>query len=457
MRLVRGCIPLSAAAAILLLLNATIARAATLPVGNITYVGTDSNIYYCDAKCAQPKCITCKGEGAHVRRDGTIAPVAWPVQMPDELPGRPGRPEENAPRTGAEYGWPTFSPDGKLLAYTSQTFKKDGMSYAVWVYEIARQVSMQIFESRSERVIYLMWLGDGKHLSFLLGEPRGLSLILAEMKESAPVRIVTTGLPLYFAWGATPGELAVHLLAINSDRTEQVALMSLTPTSQNIDKVLSNGRTPFKNPCWSPDGKHLAYIASYHAESNIIVAEADGKNPRSVVSLPVGENSLIWAPDSAHLAYSTAITAQNPVYHGIKLVEIASATSKWLTKVDVAAFFFSPDAQHLLYIGVPAEKPYYNWSVIDVRTGNEKTLGNFLSTPDESTVYRYFDQLAVSHTIWSPDSKAFIYAGVRLVGDPERAIGVSPPPLAWVVPIDGSEPHQIATAVIAFFSPAATQ
>ena len=31
-----------------------------------------------------------------------------------------------------------------------------------------------------------MWLGDGKHLSFLLGEPRGLSLILAEMKESAP-------------------------------------------------------------------------------------------------------------------------------------------------------------------------------------------------------------------------------------------------------------------------------
>ena len=63
---------------------------------------------------------------------------------------------------------------------------------------------------------------------------------------------------------------------------------------------------------------------------------------------------------------------------------------------------------------MPAEKPYYSWSVVDVKTGAQKALGNFLATPDESTAYRYFDQLAVSHTIWSPDSSSFIYAGVHL-------------------------------------------
>ncbi|MDO8432886.1 MAG: hypothetical protein Q7S58_10815 [Candidatus Binatus sp.] len=455
MRLLRACMMIPAATAILLWFGASIAAAAATPsAGNITYVGTDANIYYCDAKCAQPRCITCKGAGAHVRRDDAVALAAWPAQLPG-IPGEPGRPEESAPRSGSEYGWPTFSPDGKMLAYASETHKKDGASYAVWVYDIASQVSMQIFESRSERLIYLVWLGDGQHLSFLLGEPRGMSLMLAEKKESAPVRIVTTGLPLYFAWGMKPDTLALHLLALNSERTEQVALMSLTPTSQNIDKVLSSGRTPFKNPCWSPDGKHIAYVASYHAESNIVVADAQGKNPRSIVSLPVGENSMIWAPDSAHLAYSTAITAQNPVYHGIKLVDIADATSKWITKADVAAFFFSPDSQHVLYIGVPPEKPYYAWNVIDLKSGKEKALGNFLTTVDESTMYRYFDQLAVSHQIWSPDSTAFIFAGVRLLGDPNRALGVAPPPMAYVVPIDGSEPHQVASAVLGFFSPAA--
>ena len=85
---------------------------------------------------------------------------------------------------------------------------------------------MLIFESRSERIVYLVWTPDGQHLSFLLGEPRGLSLVLAEVKESTPVRIVTTGMPLYFDWSPQPGEVALHTLALDPDRTEQVSLMS---------------------------------------------------------------------------------------------------------------------------------------------------------------------------------------------------------------------------------------
>ena len=92
--------------------------------------------------------------------------------------------------------------------------------------------------------------------------------------------------------------------------------------------------------------------------------------------------------------------------------------------------------------------------MVDVKTGAQKALGNFLATPDESTAYHYFDQLAVSHTIWSPDSSSFIYAGVHLEGSPDKALGYAPAPSAWIVPIDGSKPHAIANAVLAFFSPA---
>ena len=443
-RVWRGLHRIVLAAALAFLLTPGFASSAVKTTGGtIAFVGTDSNIYYCDAKCTEPKCVTCKTAATHVRRDEKSAIV----RVADS-------PADDDSHTQHEYGWPTFSPDGQRLAYSSETHKPDENSFAVWVYDIAGHTRIQIFESRADRVVYVTWLPDGKHLSFLLGQPRGLSLMLAEVKESAPIRIVTTGMPLYFDWGATEGTLAVHTLALNSDRSEQVSLLNLTPTSQGVAKVLSSGRTPFKTPVWSPDGKHLAYVVNNHAESNIIVADPDAKNPRSVVSLPVGENSILWAPDSAHIAYSTAITAQNPIYHGIKLVDVATAESKWLTKDDVAAFFFAPDARHLAYVGVPQEKPYYTWSVIDLKTGQHKALVNFLTTPEESTAYRYFDQLAVSHTIFAPDSSAFIFAGVRLIGSPELALGVSPPPSAWIVPIDGTPPRAVAQAVLGFFSPA---
>ncbi len=55
--------------------------------------------------------------------------------------------------------------------------------------------------------------------------------MLAEVKESTPVRIVTTGMPLYFDWSPQPGEVALHTLALDPDRTEQASLMS-TDTHQ---------------------------------------------------------------------------------------------------------------------------------------------------------------------------------------------------------------------------------
>jgi len=413
--------------------------------GAVAFVGIDNNIYYCTGDCTEPECATCPVKGHYVGRRPLVRPVAFGLGT--EAPKR------------TSYDWPTFSRDGKRLAYISSTLSPTGSSFALWVYDIVEHQATQIFQSRDQRLIYLYWLADGKHLSFLLTQPGGLVLMLPEASQSAPVRVVTTGLPLYFDWSPTSTRVLVHAAALNADRTEQVSLMSLTPTGQGVDKILSLGRSAFKAPCWSPDFRHLAYVTRNYSQASLILADRGGERPRELVSLPVGQNSFVWARDSRHIAYSTTVVSQpmredGLVFHGIELLDIESGDRRRLTGDNVAAYFFSPNSRYLAYLAVPADKPYYTWKAIEVASGETRSLVNFVTTGDESIMYRFFEQYALSHTIWLPDSKAFVYAGVPVTGDGGEPGPATPAPMVWIVPIDGSTPRAIAPGTLVFTSPA---
>jgi Tol biopolymer transport system component len=442
-----------ALAAVALAMFAPEALAAARAAARIVMLGTDDQIYVCSGDCAKSECITCPIKGLQVRGPAGIRRVSTTAQF--EVPGMPPSDEGAPPRVmTTRYGWPTFSPDGSKLAYSWTGRDPDGNQFGLSVYDFARHLSTPIFASRNERVDYVFWTPDGKNVSFLLGEPEGLSLVLAEVKEKAPVRMVLSGSPIYYDWNRTADRLVVHTNNGNQSRAEHVTLMSISPTSQEVLRTVSRGRLPFKNPSWSPDGKHLAFIANNHAESYLVVSDPEGNNPKALASLPIGESSFVWAPDSQHLAYSSAVIGADAVLHGIRVVDIADAESKRLTGDDVAAYYYSPDGKYLAYIAVPADRPFYQWVLIDLKSGKARKLDMFLATQDESVSYHYFDQLALSHSIWSPDSSEFVFAGVRLLAAPDQGGGPTPQPRLWIEPVDGRPSRSGQTATLAFYSPA---
>ena len=404
----------------------------------ITFVGTDSNIYYCQRDCVTAECLTCPVRGLEVRATGLIDAV---------LP--------MAEREPADYDWPTYSPDGTKLAYVSARRTENGPEFGVHVYDFKVKHAIQIFDSPSERPIYFFWLADSHKLSFLLAGAKGLSLMLAEAREGAPVRLIARGVPLYFDWNLPRHKLLVHTNSEAAPHSEQIYLMSLTESGQAVDKVLSLGSAPFKVPAWSRDGKHLAYVANSAGQAKLYVADGEAKNPRALVSLGEGESSFEWAPDSRHICYSTAPPGENLMYDGIELLDTATGKINKVVQEPVAAYYISPDSRHLAYIAIP-RGPYFSWYVADLPSGKSRHLLDFVTTGDEAIAYRYFDQLALSHSIWSPRSDALIFAGVLINGEGEVMPPMfSPPPSVWVVPISKAPAQKIADGKLAFWSPTA--
>jgi Tol biopolymer transport system component len=411
--------------------------------GRIAFIGTDHYVHTCSGDCDHPQCITCPSHGIHVE----LSPKSSPVRLVQEVAPEP------APGP-IRYGWPTFSPDGNKLAFAWAGRRADGNLFGVSVYEFDTAQTLDLFASRSQKIVYISWTPDGKNLSFLAGEPQGLSLMLAEVREHAPVRIVMSGAPLFYDWSRNAERLVVHTQTGDPSAGDSIQVLRLTPTNQVVERVLTRGRVPFRTPCWSADGRHLAYIANFAAETYVVVADPDGTHPRSLASLPVGQSSFVWSPDSRHIAFSTAVIGSEGLYHGIDLLDLKSGDTKQLTRDDVLAYFFSPDGRYLAYIAVPENRPYYTWKTIELKDARVRTLDNFISTEPEALAYRYFDQLAVSHTIWSPDSKGFVYAGVKLFGSPRHALRLTPAPQLWIVPVGGGGSRPVAPATLAFYAPA---
>ncbi len=429
--LLRGMV---AAAIITLALSSTVWAGGAART-TIAFVGTDSNIYCCKGDCSVTQCLTCPVSGLEVRAAGLLN-VALPV----------------AEQEPVDYNWPTFSPDGTKLAYVSARRGRDGPVFGVHIFDFNVKNSIEIFEGSRERPIYLFWPGDSHKLSFLTAGASGLSLMLAEAREGAPLRLVTRGVPLYFDWNLPRHKLAVHTNSSPAARTEQVYLMSLSESGQTIDKLLSEGMAPFKVPAWSRDSKHLAYVATSAGQAKLYVGDGEGNNPRPLVSLAEGETSFVWAPDSRHVAYSTAPIGENLTYNGIGLVDIATGKTTKLVREPVTAYSFSPDSRHLAYIAVPPG-PYFSWKVADLPSGKSRHLADFITTADEAIAYRYFDQLALSHSIWSPRSDALIFAGVLVRGGEAMLPMFSPPPSVWVIPISNAPARKIADGKLGFWSP----
>jgi TolB protein len=365
------------------------------PPSRLAYTAEDGHVYVMPLA------------GGDARRVSQIA-----GQVPGETVGR----EAPVPR------WPTWSPDASRLAFTRILISsgEDLLASQLWTIGFDGSDLRKIWEAPDQEPIYFAWSPDGSLIAMLVQTDEDLDLVLVDASGSQPPRRVAQGNPFYFAWAPDSKALLLHIGSTAGGASQpELAVARLGPP----DEVRSLGVAPgdFRTPGWTSDGRKLAFVASGpDGVSTISLVSPEGGDITRVATA-TGQTAFVLHPDGGRLAWSSRNEQGRQTYDGLEVVTSDGRKRTRVTNDQVLAFYWSPDGRQLAFVTLDEGSQAFAWQVADADGNNARRLSTFTPTALQFRVLAFFDQYAISHGTWAPDSSAVVYA-IGLPGE-QRGFG----------------------------------
>ncbi|MDX2444822.1 MAG: hypothetical protein QNK30_13580, partial [Bacteroidales bacterium] len=158
------------------------------------------------------------------------------------------------------------------------------------------------------------------------------------------------------------------------------------------------------SPCWSADGKKLAFVQtelnekSIFGDSRIYIIDSNGGEPELLDPDPgISPTHLIWSPDGKKIAYTDGKEFMDPKI--LKIIDIESRDIRVFEEFPEinmhTEFVWSPDSKRIAFNAADGKvikiMNIDDGSIEDIKTG----------LPDVRT----------KHLDWSPDGKHFVFGG----------------------------------------------
>jgi Tol biopolymer transport system component len=400
------------------------------PLGRIAFEGTDGNIYTTDGAGKQQTAIT---------QDADLQPASGQVER--------------------FYQYPTWAPNGRRLAYLGfSRSPQTNPQASLYTISSDGKKRVEAFSSQDSFPFYLFWSPNSKYVTFLSNTPGGneLSLNLAAA-AGGDSKVIGTGQPFYWDWSPDNRSIITHTggtAAANPDAS--LAFFHLDDSVQK--KALNLKPGSFQAPAWSPGGNELILLTQNEAGGEeLILTRRDG-TVKNVLAQLSGQAAFAWSPKGGLLAYTTP-SAEDPSGLFKRLILLDPAHPERAKEVVMGillGFFWSPDGQKIAYFmlsngnqdGASLELIQnsagirFDVQLYDLGSGETQRASTFTPTDSFLRILPYLDQYQRSGTIWSPDSKNLVLAGV----DSKEG------PSIFVVNIAGDKSQRIAAGNLAFWS-----
>src|ERR1017187_3483639 len=85
---------------------------------------------------------------------------------------------------------------------------------------------------------------------------------------------------------AHAGQLAGYKLLLTSIRTGDTEVFIVDPDTGDAFNVSHSPQSEDRYPCWSPDGKRIAFTSDRNNSTNLYVVNADGTGVKRIVTSP---------------------------------------------------------------------------------------------------------------------------------------------------------------------------
>jgi dipeptidyl aminopeptidase/acylaminoacyl peptidase len=256
----------------------------------------------------------------------TVAFVAWGVDrqandytasiwlVPVDGSGEPRRLTQEAKQDVA----PRWSPDGKWLAFTSNRDKKAKQLYVLPV-DGGEPPCLTDLE---EDVTEVKWSPDGKRLAFS-SRVRDSAYEEEEERNRRPRRFDRLQYKLDDeGW---IGDRRRHIFTVPADGS--------APAEQ-----LTDGDFEDQSPCWSPDGRRLAFVSARHEDwdtdlvRDVFLVDASGGDPEPLTHGDGRYAAPAWSPDGSTIACLYAPDEFDYPRHGqIAVLDAATGEQRILT------------------------------------------------------------------------------------------------------------------------------
>jgi len=331
---------------------------------------------------------------------------------------------------------PAWAPGGGRVSWTAIT----AAGPAVRVHDLATDATTDI--PTATPAFYHSWNATGEELATLrsAGGPIQLDVHRA---STGTTQEIALGQPFYLDW-ADAGVEAV--LAVNGTSVARVDVAEGTGADLQLPAPIGVFQSPsiladgsFLIPLAAADGFELVQVGlddTIRRVARFDGAIAMATNPDSMqVAVLVGRD-----PSQPQLEQASFQTLPELPCGLVSIVDLGAGTVDTLPQRDVVALNWSPDGQVLATLQI--DPIGARW----LYTRDGTTTAGTDHTPTATMRDQYLpfaDQYNQSHSWWSPDSRAFVFAG-----------SIDDVPGVWVdVVDDDAEPAKIADGSIAFWSP----